>query len=183
MIQPIKSNINFTGNEAAVQEKKKFNAKETFNKVKKGVTDVGKDIITAVNVGGGAIDGVRDAFIVTGATAMVGKALRASKDEKGLKVLGSIATNLIKDTWGGIKGVASWGKRVLTEDKATYKHLGEIFSLPKKFYTSYMKNNKGIAAFATVLGISVFAFRLLQGKIKANEQKANLDHRTNQGHV
>ncbi len=184
MIKPIKSNIAFTNNNSqAPIEKKKFDVAQTYQKVKKGATDIAKDVITTVNMGGGAIDGIRDGVIVTGATSMIAKAVKASKEEKGLKVLGTIAGNIAKDAWNGVKGTLSWGKRLLTEDKATYKHLGEIFKLPKKFYSEYMKNNKLIAGVATTLGVGVFGFRLLQGKIKANDQKAQLDHRTNQGHI
>lgn len=183
MIQPIKSNIAFKGNDAqAPVEGKKFDVAATYKKVKKGATDIAKDVITAVNVGGGAVDGIRDAVIVTGATSMIAKAVKTAKDEKGLKVLGTIASSILMDGWNGLKGTLSWGKRLLTEDKAMYKHFGELLSLPKKFYGEYMKNNKLIAGVATALGVGVFGFRLLQGKIKANDQKANLDHRTNQGH-
>ena len=122
MIQPIKSNIAFKGNDTqAPIEGKKFDVAAAYKKVKKGATDIAKDVITTVNVGGGAVHGVRDAIIITGATSMIGKALKEAKDEKGLKVLGTIATNIVKDSWNGLKGALSWGKRVLVEDKATYK--------------------------------------------------------------
>ena len=59
MIKPIKSNIAFTNNNSqAPIEKKKFDVAQTYQKVKKGATDIAKDVITTVNMGGGAIDGI-----------------------------------------------------------------------------------------------------------------------------
>ena len=64
-----------------------------------------------------------------------------------------------------------------------YKHVGELVSLPKKFYCDYMKDNKLIAAGATATGLAILTLRIFQGKINANEQNAALDHKTKQGHV
>ena len=189
MIQRLQSSpVHFKNNALAQQEttqpaQQKTTVVEKFNKVKKAGTDILKDINVFTNTSGGALRGVVDGTIATVGIAAVGKSLKAAKDKKGLGVLAEIGKNLTSDVWGGIKGTASYAKRIFTEDKAMYKHVGELVSLPKKFYCDYMKGNKLIAAGATAVGGALLMLRIFQGKITANEKNAALDHKTKQGHV
>ena len=189
MIQRLQSSpVHFKNNALAQQEtaqpaQQKTTVIEKFNKVKRAGTDILKDINVFTNTSGGALRGVVDGTIATVGIAAIGKSLKAAKDQKGLKVLFEIGKSVAGDCWGAVKGVASYAKRIFTEDKAMYRHVGELVSLPKKFYCDYMKDNKLIAAGATAAGLAILTLRIFQGKINANEQNAALDHKTRQGHV
>ena len=190
MIQRLQYNpVHFKNNTPATQQaatqpaEQKTTIVDKFNKVKKAGTDILKDVNIITNTSGGAVRGVVDGTIATVGIAALGKSLKAAKNQKGLKVLYEIGKSLAQDSVGALKGTLHYAKRIFTEDKAMYKHVGELISLPKKFYCDYMKNNKLLAAGATVVGGAVLALRIFQGKISANEKNANLDHKTRQGHV
>ncbi|MBQ4647096.1 MAG: hypothetical protein IJB79_07080 [Candidatus Gastranaerophilales bacterium] len=184
--------------ETAIQEqpKKKASVTETYNKAKKGVTDIFKGVNTITNVGTGIIRGAVDGVALTATAGVIGKAISETKDMQGLKVLSHIIGQTIGDfakgAWKAIKFIPS----IIT--KSPLENAKTILTLPKKFYgskavlngeeivkeaTGYLKGNKKVAIAATAIGLCALAFRTIQGKINANDKNADIDHKTNQGHV
>ena len=154
----------------------KVSVSETYNKAKKGVTNFVKKINNVTNVTQGVTRGVIDGVIATTAVGVLGKACK----ENNFNVIG-ILKDTIKDVaqnaWSAIKFIPS----IVT--KSPLENATTILSLPKKFYSSYLKDHKAIAVLASVVGACVLAGRIIQGKVSANEKNADLDHKTNQGHV
>ena len=154
----------------------KASISETYGKAKKGVTNFIKKINNVTNVTQGTVRGVVDGVIATTAVGVLGKACKVEK----FNILG-IAKNTIVDVakgaWNAVKFIPS----IIT--KSPLENAKTILRLPKKFYGDYLKGHKAIAVLASVIGASVLAIRMTQGKINANQKNADLDHKTNQGHV
>ena len=165
---------------------------ETYENAKVGVVEFFKDINNITNVTSGVARGVAEGIGVTAIVGVVGKAISEAKDEKGLKVIAHIVGQTVKDfakgAWETIKFIPS----VIT--KSPLENIKTISSLPKKFFAKeyavneqalkgYLSGHGKVAAIATAVGLGVLAFRTIQGKINANEKNADLDHKTNLGHV
>lgn len=200
MIQPLQPNIiNFKGVEASpalkarvevqkIQQepqkeatvekepKKKVSIAETCRNTKKGVVGFFKGVNNTTGVTSGIVRGAAEGVVTTAAVGMIAK---ACKDQNFhiFKTAGQIA----KDASSALFEVVKFVPSIMT--KAPIENIKTISSLPGKFYKTYLKNNKGAAAIATVVGIAILAFRVIQGKVKANKKNADLDHKTNLGHV
>ena len=163
------------------QPKKSFSVTETYQKGKKGITNIFKGVNNVAGVTGGVAKGVAAGSLATLAFGVVGKAVSESKDLNGLEVLTHIVGETIKDTAKGVWEAVKFVPSVIT--KSPLENIKTIGSLPKKFYTTYLKGHKRIAIAATAIGLGVLAYNAIKGKIKANEKNADLDHKTNLGHV
>lgn len=191
MIQRLQSNISFKNTqlpqtqavkeetkEAIAQEqpKQNFSITDTYQKAKKSITDVFKGFNNVTSVSNGAIRGIGEGIV---ATAFVGTIAKACKEENFhiIKTTGKILSDSGKGLLNSIKFIPS----IIT--KSPLENIKTLGSLPKKFYKDYLKGHPAIATLATVGGLAVFALRTIQGKVNANQKNANLDHKTNQGHV
>lgn len=164
--------------EVAVSEqpKKKFSISETYQKGKKNVINFFKGVNNVTNVASGVARGAVEGIATT---AVVGTIAKACKEQEFhiFRTTGQI----VKDGFDALIGAIKFVPDVLT--KSPIDNIKTISSLPGKFYKEYLKGHAGIAAAATVIGLAVLAFRAIQGKINANEKNADLDHKTNLGHV
>lgn len=156
--------------------KKDFSISETYNKAKKSATNVLKNINNVTNVTEGAVRGVVDGIVATTAMGVLGKACK-NNNFNVIGILKDTIVDVAKGAWNSIKFIPS----VIT--KSPLENAKTIIRLPKKFYGDYLKGHKSIAALASVIGACVLAIRITQGKINANKKNADLDHKTNQGHV
>lgn len=163
------------------QPKKKFSVSEAYQNVKKGIVGFFKGVNNVTNVASGVTRGIAEGAAATAVVGVAGKAIKGAKDSQGLKVISDIAVSTVKDfaigAWETIKFIPS----ILT--KSPIDNIKTVSSLPKKFYGTYLKNNKTVAIVATAVGLGVLAFRTIQGKVNANEKNADLEHKTNLGHV
>ena len=163
--------------------KEKMGFVEKCGEVKKSAFDVIKKFNSVSGVTAGTARGIVEGAALTGGVAVVGKALSEARSEKGLKVLGKIVGSIFSDCWKGIKGIGVWCKNVVVDATPLYKQIGSAFSAPKRFYTNYLKGHKAVGVAATVAGLGLLAGRIIQGKLQANERNADIDHKTNRGHV
>ena len=157
--------------------KEKFSITKTYNKAKKSAIDFFKGVNNVTSVAGGIARGVVDGAVATTVVAIGAKALKEAENFNVFQIVGNVGKDVAKGACNVIKFIPS----LIT--KAPIDNLKTISSLPKKLYTNYLKNYKGAATIATVVGLSVLALRTIQGKVNANQKNADLDHKTNLGHV
>jgi len=199
MIQRLQSNINFKSTQAATaevlnptnvetkaenmttseQSKEKFSITDTYQKAKKGVTDVFKKINTVTGVTGGSTKGLVEGGIAAATISVLGKNIKMADGK----------------IWGTIKGIGTdLGKVIKTVPKTikaifvkspleNFKSLASATGSGIKNVYRGIGKHKLTAALAATAGLAIFAFRTIQGKVNANQKNANLDHKTNQGHV
>lgn len=163
------------------QPKEKFSITKTYNKAKKGVTDVFKGFNNVTNVSAGAIRGAAEGVVATAAVGVIAKACK----EQDFHIF-KTAKQILKDCGSGIWSALKFVPSLIT--KSPLENIKSITTLPLKFYGTkkidgYLKGHSGIAAIATAVGAAVLALRIIQGKITANQKNADIDHKTNQGHV
>ena len=167
MIQPLKMNssLNFQGNKT--QEKPSL---------KNNITGFIKDINTVSNITGGVARGAVDGCIAAGAIGIVGRSIKAAEGNIG-RTIKNVFKETGKITWNAIKFIPD----IIM--KAPVDNAKKLVDLPINFYKN-LKNTKNLptAAIATVGALGVFALRVIQGKINANRQNANLDHSINNNH-
>lgn len=163
------------------QPKEKFSITKTYNKTKKGITNVFKGFNNVTNVSAGAIRGAAEGVMATAVVGVVAKACK-EQDFHIFKTAGQILKDCGNGIWSALKFVPS----LIT--KSPLENMKSITTLPLKFFGTkkidgYLKGHGGIAAIATAVGAIVLALRIIQGKITANQKNADIDHKTNQGHV
>ncbi len=124
----------------------------------------------------GALKGIAQGALGAVVVGTLGKNIKNSKGRISSTLKG-IGKDIGKATISVFKAIPS----VFT--KSPIANLKSISSLPKKFYTSYLKGNKLTGAIATTAGVGIFLFKTIQGKMHANLHNANIDHRINKGHV
>ena len=150
--------------------------KLTFADVKNKFFNIVKGVNTATGTTTGVAKGTLFGGLALGATGVVAKNIKEANS----------------NIWKSISGIAVDTGKVLKKavcsipdvvTKSPLENLKNLTSVPKKFYSQYLKGHKGIALAATVVGLGVLAFHTVKGKIKANEQNANIDHKVNTGHA
>ena len=177
MIQPLQSNsISFKGVEAspalkarlnsqasqqqsevAVKQepKKKFSITETYHNAKKGAVNLFKGVNNVTNVTGGVVRGAAEGAVATALVGVVGKAVSEARNESGLKVIGHIVGQSLKDVGKGAWNAIKFTPSIIT--KSPLENIKTILSLPKKFFAKeyvlnekvfkgYLSGHKGAAA-------------------------------------
>ncbi len=167
MIEPISQNVCFKGDTAETKSDRKLI---------KNFTDVLKSYNNVTNTAAGIARGTVEGTIGVALTGVIAKNIKQSK--------GSI--------WGTIKGI---GKDTIKAGTKAIMSLPSLFTKTpiqngkkaletyKNFFKKYMKGNKVPAAIALGVGAAIFAVRTIQGKIHANQKNADIDHKTNMGHI
>ena len=150
--------------------------KLTFADLKKKVFGVVKGFNTTTGTVGGVVKGGIFGGLALGATGIVAKNIKVAES----------------NIWKSISGIAKDAGKVLKKvvcaipaaiTKSPLENIKNLSSVPKKFYSEYLKGCKGVGAIATVVGLGVLAFHTIKGKIKANEKNADVDHKVNTGHT
>jgi len=195
----INSSQNTQQSVVEVQEepKKSFSIKETYAKAKRGITNTIKGFNNVTSISGGVIQGIVGGLGAGAFTGLIGNACIQAKEGNGLGTFVKFGKSILSDLGNAIVGVGKFAKNLITEDKALYKQIGEALDI-RRFYgkkeikngeeiiqkaSGFLKGNKAIGAAATMVALGVLAFSIIHGKIKANQKNADLDHKTNQGHV
>ena len=148
--------------------------KKTFMETITNIRNKGVHLLKGVNnvsgVTQGAIKGV-----VAGGAAMVGTGIivKSCKDTGGNII--NIAGNLIKNTFKLAANILALVPNTIKALFNAVKPLGQNIG---QFY----KNNKLAAGVATAVGLGVLAFNVIKGKLSANQNNANIDHKINEGH-
>ncbi len=151
--------------------------KDKYTKAKLKVVNVFKGFNNIKDVSQGVVKGVAGGASTVLAVGVVGKNIKNTKNFNLFGIISGVAKDLSGAVYSAFKFIPDLFTKPLVED------LKNILGLAPKFYTKYMVNNKGIAALATICGLSVFAFNVLKGKINANRDNANVDHSVNTGHI
>ncbi len=144
--------------------------------------------------------GVAQGLVAFGVTAFVGKNLQDAVREKNPMTFFNGAMNdICKFAGAAGRNIEKFPKTLtdifaVNKDNSVLKDTGLIFS--RIFKTigggitkmgasslSYLKNNKIAAAAALTIAGTVLLKNIIQGKIKANERNADLDHKFDYGHV
>ena len=172
-------------NAVAQQPKEKFSISKTYNETKKGVVNTLKGFNTVTGVGAGITRGIVDGVAATALSGLIINSCHQAKGAEGLKILWEIPKKMGEGVFGAIKKAGRFAKRLFTANEPVIKQLGQLRKLPKMFFgkEGYLKGNKAIGAAAIGIGLATLAFRIIQGKVRANENNAGLDHKTNLGHV
>lgn len=175
MIQALNSNLSFKGSPQETPEKK-ANIKDALIAAR----DVAKDAVkgynnitgTAQGVGRGLVEGT----VAAGVIGLFGKNIKNSQNSffGTFKGIGS-------DTIKGIGKALNFIPSLIT--KSPLENAKNLIGTPKKFFGEYLKGNKLTATLAGVGAVGLLAFRTIQGKMHANLRNANVDHKTNTGHV
>lgn len=158
-----------------------------FQLLKHKTLDFLKGFNNVTNTTQGAVKGVVEGAVATTVVGVIGKNIKESEGQISGTLLG-----IGKDITKGLKHAVGFIPSLLT--KSPVENLKNVVTLPKKFYGKGYLNvlnkagegatsHKGTAAIATLVGVGVLALRTIQGKISANEKNADLDHKTNHGHV
>lgn len=199
MIQPLKqnSNINFKSNtqlsaantalisnaqqkQAQQPQAEKKSLTQTYDSAKRTVTNVFQSINTVIGLGTGATQGIVGGAITAGVVGVVGKNIKNAKGH-----IGETLKGIAKDAWSAVKVVPKAIKNIW--NNSPKENLSKLFkeTIPAgaKKIGSGLKNHKTTALLAAGAGILVFAFKTIQGKVKANYKNANLEHATNQNHA
>ena len=148
------------------------------------VSVVGKSIIDAIdkNTAEVAVDNIADA------------AEKAMDNKAVLNIAGVLfdsVSNIVSDVAKGISGIAKFigdipNKTIIENVKAFFSPIPKLYS---KYLNVFNKAGEGIrtyravAAVATLLATAVFSVKFIKEKFAANEKNADLDHKTNLGHV
>ena len=160
-IQAINSNVSFKGNE------------KPKNPLVNGVANVVKTYNNLSYPVRGAINGTAQGIGVTALVGLIGK--NVHKKEVG-EALGGIVKDCGKFIGNAIKSIPA----VLT--KAPLENVKNLAGLPGKFYGTYLKENKGVAALATVAGLATLAVNIIKARLDANKANADIDHKTGNCH-
>ena len=213
MIEPIKfsSNVSFRGSETplkkeqpqAVDEKElkdefktsdnneettaKSSPADIFNNAKTKALNFFKGINNVTYTTKGTIKGAVTGTIAAAIVGVIGKNV---KNGEG-KILPS-ARGIAADTFTGIKNIIGFIPSLIT--KSPLENVKDVVTLPAKFFgKNYLnvlnkagegvKTHKATAVIATLVGLGTFALGAILGKVRANEHNADLDHKTNHGHI
>ena len=148
------------------------------------VSLIGKSITDAVDNNKAGIKNVADAVASNGLDIVV-------PDENlniGRVVFDSIS-NIISDIGKAMSGVAKFVEGI--PSKKITENLKEFLSPIPKLYSKYLnvlkkngpKTYRMVATVATLTAAVVFSVKFLKEKFAANEKNADLEHKTNLGHV
>lgn len=194
MIQPVRlnSHIQFKGTQAQEADKPqveqeniavqtpeqtvKATPKDAFEATKDLAIGSLKNFNNVANTSQGALRGIAEGAVGAVVIGVLGKNIKNSEGK-----IASTLTGITKDTGKGVAKAVKSIPSLLT--KSPVQNLKSAVSLPKKFLTSYLKGNKITAAAAGAIGLSIAALRTIQGKMNANLHNADIDHKTNRGHI
>ena len=162
------------------QPKKKFSITETYNKSKKGVVGFFKGVNNVTGVASGVVRGVAEGAIAAGIIGVVGKNV---KNGEG-KIL-ETGVGILKDAWSALKVIPKAIKNIFINSPKdnVVKLFKETIPTAIKSVASGLKKHKATALIASGVGLAILVFRAIQGKVKANQNNAELEHKTNLGHV
>lgn len=192
MIQAVRfnQNISFKGSEVQKPQAQEENqevqsaddkafaakAKETFGSLRDSAVDTIKDINEVTCTSAGLAKGIVGGSIGAVGVGVLGKNIKLSKGDIAGTVQGSI-----KDLTVGAAKALKFIPQILT--KSPVKNIQSVAGMPKKFFGTYLKGHKVTASLALAAGLSIAAFKTIQGKLNGNLKNANVDHRLNRGHI
>lgn len=175
----VKTEVN---EEIAPQENKtkSFSVTQTYTKAKKSVLNFLKGFNNVKGVSTGVAKGVAEGAIASAVIGIVGK---NCKNGEG-KIIAT-GKGILTDVWNIVKFLPKTAYNVLwaKSPKDNLKSLGASIKKGLKELPKGMKKHRLTATIAIVAGLGIAGFKTLQGKIRANEQNADLDHKTNYGHI
>lgn len=159
------------------QATEKSTLSEKFNKAKIGALNIVKKVNAFTKTSNGIIQGVASGIVTTAAVGVIGKNIKESKGN----IAGTLG-GILKDGAKAVKNVALFVPSLIT--KSPLENAKNLTTTPIKFYSKYLgKKNISTAIIATTLGLGALAFKTIQGKVKANQTNADLDHKVNHGHI
>jgi len=177
----INSSQNTQQSVVEVQEepKKSFSVKEAYSKAKRGVTNTIKGFNNITNIGGGLVKGVTQGGIAAATIAVVGKNIK-NADGKIWGTVKGIGKDLGGACWTALKAIPC----IITKSPLdNIKSLASASKNGAKAVWNGIGKHKLTSAIAGVSALAIFAYKAIQGKVQANQKNADLDHKTNQGHV
>lgn len=120
--------------------------------------------------------------VVAGGATMAGVAVLGKNFRQGEGKIINTATGIVKDTFKGLGKAIKSIPNLIT--KSPLENVKNIGNTPKRFYTGdYLKGAKGTKTLATLAGIGAFAASVVFARMNANMANADIDHKTNRGHI
>ena len=165
-----------------------------YERAKKGIVNLMQSCNTAGAIVMGAAKGLPAAAGTLGVISVVGKSITdaasSGNGNAGKIIFGSIS-NIIKDCGVGLRGIGNFIGNI--PENSLKDNAKAFFSPIPRLYNRYLNifNKAGegirtyrtIAAVATLAAATVFSVKFLKEKFAANERNANLEHKTNLGHI
>ncbi len=195
MIQPIKQSLAFQGTQVPelyqsvakvqpsiqTQPKPEINSEPEhkegfFKRVKRGFMNFLKGVNNVKDTTSGAIRGAVEGLVAGSLVGVFGYNYKKTGGEF-FKTIGGTVKDILAEAWKFIKNIPS---AITTRSplNTVTTVLKEPFKQMKKLKGNYVTI---IAAVAVAAGI--FAYRTIQGKIKANRANSDIDHLLNEGHL
>ena len=175
----VKSEVSIAKQNETEEQKSKFSIVDSYNKAKKGVTNVIKTANTTIGVGSGLAKGIVQGSLISGAIAIFGK-----NAKNGQGKIWDTTVGILKDAWKVITFVPGTIKKAwVNSPKENVISLFKSVPSGVKKVAKGVKNHRLTTCLAITAGLATVTFNTVKGKLHANKTNADLDHRINQGHV
>ena len=196
MIKPIKQNISFGAENAVpsvyakvaqttqkapepqvefkVQQTKE--SKSTLKNIKMGIMNIAKGFNNVKDTTTGFVRGAVEGLAAGSLVGVFGYNYKANNGEFFATVGGSIKS-IAGEAWKFVRNIPS----IITK-RSPLNTVTTILKEPFK-QVKKLKGNPATIAAAIAIGLSLVAFRTIQGKVNANKKNAGIDHAMNEGHV
>lgn len=177
MIQALNP-VSFRGTAEVQQEpqEKKAGIKDAAKATRDVALNTLKGFNNVTTTSYGVAKGVVEGGVAAALIGVLGKNIKNSENSFSGTIGG-----ILKDLGHGAAEAIGAVPALIT--KAPLENAKSLIKLPNKFFKEYLKGHKLTAAFATSAAVGILAYQTIRGKMHANLKNADVEHRTNTGHI